>query len=552
MKFLKRQVPALLLCLALLLSACSVVDPAMQPQTSGSTQTTQGTQPSTQTTKPTTPPTEPATDPSVQPTEPATEPSVLPTEPDAAHRHTDHNQDELCDQCGISVIVRLDFYAINDLHGVFMDTADNPGVDELTTYFKNAYADDAAYEILLSSGDMWQGSVESSSNKGELMTRWMNDLGFVAMTLGNHEYDWGSDSIAKNAQIANFPFLGINIKDSNATDSYCQSSVVVERGGIKVGIIGAVDNFLSSISGEFNDGLSFSTSNLSKLIQAEAQRLRQEEECDFIVLSVHGGLAESGTKNYYGSFDYYDVSLSDGDVDLVFEGHSHYKYVLKDANGVYHIQAGGYNKAIGHAAVTFNLVTDSYEITRAETIGKETYGSAALADDPVVEELFGQYFPEGNPYTTVIGTNGASRSSSAIGQKIAELYLKKGRELWGDQYDIVLGGGFLKTRSPYSLNRGNVTYSQLYSLLPFDNSLVLCRVTGKQLKSVFINSTSSSYFSAYDASLVNSIVDSKTYYVVTDTYTSFYKYNMFPEVARLEDYYARDLLKDYIAAGNWG
>ena len=69
---------------------------------------------------------------------------------------------------------------------------------------------------------------------------------------------------------------------------------------------------------------------------------------------------------------------------------------------------------------------------------------------------------------------------------------------------------------------------------------------------MFINSTSSSYFSAYDASLVNSIVDSKTYYVVTDTYTSFYKYNMFPEVARLEDYYARDLLKDYIAAGNWG
>lgn len=390
MKFLKRQLPALVLSLLLLLSACAVDTPTTsgtqgsQPtQSTQSTAGTQGTEPTqpTQGSEPTEPvthptqgsePTRPATQPT-QGTEPAapttqptqgTEPTQPPTEPDAEHRHTDNNKDELCDECGISVIVRLDFYAINDLHGVFMDTSDNPGVDEMTTFFKNAYADDTAYEILLSSGDMWQGSVESSTNKGELMTKWMNEVGFVSMTLGNHEYDWGSAYIEKNAALAEFPFLGINVTDNNVTSSYCQPSVVVERGGVRIGIIGAVDNFLSSISGEFSDGLNFSTSRLTTLVKAESQRLREQEDCDLIVYSIHGGYDQNtnGVKDYTGTLDYYDISLSDGYVDLVFEGHSHHDYILRDSYGVYHLQAGGYNSAISYAGVTYNLVTDTFEV----------------------------------------------------------------------------------------------------------------------------------------------------------------------------------------------
>ena len=152
---------------------------------------------------------------------------------------------------------------------------------------------------------------------------------------------------------------------------------------------------------------------------------------------------------------------------------------------------------------------------------------------------------------SVLGTNAYTRYSGTLADKIAQLYLEKGRELWGEEYDIVLGGGFLKTRSPYNLAKGDVTYSQLFTLLPFDNSLVLCRLTGKQLKDKFLNNTNKNYHCAYDPNLASSIVDSQIYYVVTDTYTSTYKYNRFTEVARLENYYARDLLRDFIAAGGW-
>lgn len=475
--------------------------------------------------------------------------NTTPADPDC--NHVDENDDGICDECLGNVTVKLDFYAFNDLHGVFMDTTSNAGVDELTTFLKNAYADDSAYEIVLSSGDMWQGSVESSSNKGALMTQWMNDLGFVSMTLGNHEYDWGSGCIAENAALANFPILGINVTDNNVESPYCDSSVVVERGGIKIGIIGAIGDCLSSISGEYTDGIEFATGDaLTELVKAESVRLR-EAGCDLIVYSLHEG-SENSTSGVQNAdrLDYYDMELSNGYVDLVFEAHTHQDYILKDLYGVYHLQAGGYNSGLSYVRIRYNTVNDSYAVQTADTLSPSVYADSALEDDPIVGELFDRYFPEEDPYTDVVGYNNVSRDSNEIADTVAQLYLEKGRQLWGDEYDIVLGGGFLKCRTPYTLYAGKVTYSQLFSLMPFDNDLVLCQVTGRQLKSVFINSNNKNYHCAYDAGL--EIDDNKTYYVVTDTYTSFYKYNMFTEVERLEDYYARDLLKDYIAAENWG
>lgn len=519
MKKTKFRLAALLLALLLALCACEFAPVTTTPSASVPTTPTTPTQP------------------------------TLPTAP--ASEHLDDDGDEICDHCGIDVTVELDFYAFNDLHGVFMDTAENPGVDELTTYLKNAYADDAAYEIVLSSGDMWQGSVESSSNKGQLMTEWMNYMGFVSMTLGNHEYDWGSDYIAQNAQLAEFPFLGINVTDSNVDTPYCQSSVVVERGGVKIGIIGAVGDVLSSISGEFTSGISFAVRNeLTELVKAEAVRLRQEEGCHLVIYSIHDGYETSypDVYDHPGRLGYYDLDLSQGYIDLVFESHSHKRYIMRDQHGVYHLQAGGYNSGISFANICYNLVTNTYELQTVEILGHEDYADPSLADDPIVEELMNRYLGDENPYTTVLGRNTMWRGSNEIADTVAQLYLKKGRELWGAEYNVVLGGGFIKTRPPYDLPAGDVTYPQLVSLLPFDNDLVLCSISGKNLKNRFINS---SYACDYDANLAEQIVDSQTYYIVTDTYTASYTPNHLTEVARVDGLFARDLLKDFVSEGGW-
>ena len=467
------------------------------------------------------------------------------------HDHTDINDDGLCDRCGESVTVELSFFALNDLHGKVMDSSSQPGVDELTTYIKDLYADDKREEIVLSSGDMWQGTVESSSNQGKLMTEWMNDLGFVSMTLGNHEYDWGAKAIAANSELAEFPFLAINVTQDGKAVDYCQGSTVVERGGIKIGIIGAIGDCLSSISGDFKDGLEFTTgSKLTSLIKAESERLKSEEGCKFIVLSMHAGYdnATAGTTTVsVGEIRYYDTSLSNGYVDLVFEGHTHKRYILQDKYGVYHLQGGGENTYVSSADVTINLASGKKDV-QPRTISNREYGDKSIKGDSIVDKIFNKYFPDNNPYTTVLGTNARTRQSNDITNQVAKLYYEKGIEKWGDKYDIVYGGGYLNTRSPYTISEGDVTYANIFSVLPFDNEIVLGKLTGSSLKGLLGRTN----YYHYAPTLDGNIDESREYYVIVDSYTSTYKYNNITEIARLgSGTYARDLLAEFVSNGGW-
>ena len=149
--------------------------------------------------------------------------------PTECQKHSDNDNNGVCDTCYKSVFVYFDFYAINDLHGKLSDGEDHPGVDELSTYLKRKQLSDD-HVVLLSSGDMWQGSAESNMTKGLIITDWMNEMGFVSMTLGNHEFDWGESYIEENAKLAEFPFLAINIYDRETDQrvDYCQASVMLE------------------------------------------------------------------------------------------------------------------------------------------------------------------------------------------------------------------------------------------------------------------------------------------------------------------------------------
>lgn len=476
------------------------------------------------------------------------------TPPPVIHEHADANEDGKCDKCGKSVTAELSFYAVNDLHGKFMDTDSQPGVDEFTTYLKSLYADDTREEILLSSGDMWQGTVESSSNKGRLMTEWMNEVGFASMTLGNHEYDWGADVLTQGSELANFPFLAINVTYNGKAVDYCRASTTVEKGGIKIGIIGAIGDCLSSISGDFSTGLKFATgSALTTLVKNESDRLRREEGCDFIVYSIHEGYESSlsGINSVTSSeISYYDTSLSNGYVDLVFEGHTHQSYILQDEYGVYHLQGGGENRYVSCVDVSYNTVTAKYTASPS-LLGQNEYANSSLKDDPAINTIFNKYFPEGNPYTTVLGYNSSYKSSETICDTVAKLYYDKGVSKWGNQYNIVLGGGFLRLRSPYHIYAGNVTYAQLFSVLPFDNDIVLGRIRGSYLKSKFLETDNSDYH-IYTTTSASAVSDNQYYYIIVDSYTSTYRYNNITEVARLNaEIYARDLLADFVSAGGW-
>ena len=566
---MKKLFLPLLLTFLILFSSCAHILPQIPPSgvetNTGITVTTDPSEGGDETSPdggvntPTAPPVGTVPDPA-PPNAPAeTSEGILdPEDPElpAEEDHTDENNDGACDDCGISVVIVLDLFAINDLHGKFLDSDAQGGVDELTTYLKNAYETED-HVLLLSTGDMWQGSSESNLTKGYVITEWMNHLNFAAMTLGNHEYDWGETYIENNATLAGFPLLAINIydRDTNERVSYCQSSVLVQRGGARIGIIGAMGDCYSSISGEMSGGIYFKTGReLTDLVKSEAQALR-EAGADFIVYSVHDGHGSSSSGSISDSAlsAYYDPILSEGYVDIVFEGHTHQRYILTDGDGVYHLQGGGDNKGITHAEATINFANGRSEVTTAELISSTTY--AHLPDDPIVETLKEKYRDQISAGDAVLGYNDSYRSGDYLRQLVADLYAKVGEEAFSD-YDVVLGGGFLSVRSPYNLVAGEVTYSRLQMIMPFDNTLVLCSVKGSDLKKRFINTSNENYFigyTAYGRSLGGQIDNNATYYIVVDTYTSTYAPNNLTEIARYkEEIYARDLLADYIRGGGLG
>ena len=407
---------------------------------------------------------------------------------------------------------------------------------------------------------MWQGTAESGLTGGMILTEWMNELDFVSMTLGNHEYDWGEDVIRENLEIAEFPFLAINIYDKSTGKlaDYCTPSVMIERDGIQIGIIGAIGDCYTSISADMVSGVEFKVgADLTALVKAESDRLRALG-ADLIVYSLHDGY---GTSNSSASSitssklsSYYDTALSDGYVDICFEAHTHQKYVYYDSYSVYHVQGGGENYGISHVEIAVNILTGANKLSEAEVVRNSVYSQ--YEDDAATEAIEEKYSDTISKAYEVLGTVSTKQSSSVVADIVSELYLEAGLERWGDEYDIVLGGGYIKTRSPYDLAANtSVVYADVYSLLTFDNAIVLCKVSGSKLLSQFVETTNSNYhntYSEYGNSIKSSISSSATYYVVVDTYTAYYAYNGLTIVDWYDDgVYARDLLAEEIKSGRF-
>ncbi len=462
--------------------------------------------------------------------------------------------------------VTLDFYTMNDLHGNVLDTTMGVGIAKVSTLLKQKTQNQNS--ILISSGDMWQGTLESNSTRGELMTKWMEYIGFSAMTVGNHEFDWGKEYIKTNAEKYNLPILGINIVDLNTGKQadYVTSSTIVERDGAKIGIIGAVGDCYSSISYSKVMDVKFVIDEpqkdsypLTDLVKAESNRLREQEGCDFIVFSVHGDTQSGDT--------YYNPDLSAGGyVDLVLEGHTHRQVHYVDDGGVHHFQCQASGAiSINHISVNLNTGTDQYTIDYSEdsdTYYLNTYDKQTLTPDQGTLDIINYY--DFSPYYVPIGINNTVRYSSELKQMCANEYLEYGLKKWSSYADrIVLAGGYISVRGNGRLNSGEITYADLYTLFPFDNDVMLITLSGSSLKSAYFNTTNENYFMGYTSygnSLKNdqSLVDGgQRYYLITDTYSYDWFLKVGHQPVLVDVYsetgtYARDILADYAKKGGFG
>lgn len=138
--------------------------------------------------------------------------------------------------------VDLTILHVNDTHGRVLpylektvDPASNvSGSAYLAALVEQERARNPQGTLLLSAGDMFQGTPISNVFRGEPMIAAMNAIGFDAMALGNHEFDWGMDALQALRQKALFPFLTANIADSAGKGpAGAVPYVVVERKGLR-------------------------------------------------------------------------------------------------------------------------------------------------------------------------------------------------------------------------------------------------------------------------------------------------------------------------------
>jgi 5'-nucleotidase/UDP-sugar diphosphatase len=396
----------------------------------------------------------------------------------------------------------IDFYSFNDVHGAaefIYDTSSSKyqmGINRFSTYLQGVTRANPEGSVVLSSGDMWQGSADSNITHGELMVNWMNIAGFESMAIGNHEFDWGISHIQSNESLANFPFLGINIVDSSGNrPSWALPSKVIYRSGYKIGIIGAIGKLESSIAVSTLAGTTF-RSDYATMVHDEAARLRTEG-CSLVVLSIHNG--EFDTTNCHN-------------IDAVFEGHTHTRYSTVDTYGIPHVQ--DYANGSGCQHVSFTRTDNSFAYASADESGVNSTTETSVAEEKMTKEYY-QYELDTRISAVkneVVGTTSTDLSKQTIGTMGA-----KALYLYYHAIDSSIVGASINTGGVrQTIAAGTVTYGDIYATFPFDNDNTTVSMRGSALSSLLSNT----YYYSYSTLTSSEISSSSTYKIMTLSYVS--------------------------------
>lgn len=392
----------------------------------------------------------------------------------------------------------FNFYAINDFHGSILENSSGTyyegGLAKVGGKLKEFKAADPDHTFIISSGDMWQGSMESNLNEGALITEAMNNIGFDSMTLGNHEFDYGQASIFANQAKANFPFLAGNIRtwengQVTATSwGKTNASTTILRGGVKVGIVGMIgQGQTTSITSKNVQDVSF----IDPLgpAEKEATKLRNEG-CTIVILSIHDDVSTPEGWEYSGLKSYFDGA---------FCAHSH-RQEVDNQNGVPFLQGACNGEGISHftLSVASGVVTcTNYEFIAASASWSEDSELLAIENKYIGTTAFKE------KANATCGTLSGSLSYSTV----ANAGCKAIYENYKTQYPNLACAMENKQRA--SVPNGSVTYSTLYKATPFTNNIVIVKVLGEDI------ANEAKYNKTYTGDTATyGTLDSSTYYTI--------------------------------------
>ncbi|MER9522644.1 5'-nucleotidase C-terminal domain-containing protein [Mesorhizobium sp. M0292] len=336
--------------------------------------------------------------------------------------------------------------------------------------------------LLLNAGDSFQGSLFYITYKGTAEEEFLNQIKPDAVTLGNHEFDDGESALVPYLDKAKFPIVSANVvpNDKSGAAGKIKPSIVLEIGGQKIGIVGAVTNDTPELA---SPGPNITIEDDVKSITAEVEKLKAQGVNKIIAVTHIGYRRER------------DVIAKIPGIDVVVGGHSHsllsntdpkaegpYPTMVDNPDGsrVPVVQAASYSKYLGEFKVVFD---DNGNVKEAS--GDPIFLDKSIIPDPAVlarikelgapiEALKNKEVAETTE--AIDGSRESCRTKEcAMGNLVSDAILDRVK---GQGVEIVVSnGGGLRA----SIDKGTVTMGEVLTVLPFQNTLATFQISGKDL-----------------------------------------------------------------------
>ncbi|KDQ14262.1 hypothetical protein BOTBODRAFT_187919 [Botryobasidium botryosum FD-172 SS1] len=198
--------------------------------------------------------------------------------------------------------------------------------------------------LVLFSGDVFNPSIESAITRGSHMVPVINQLKVDAAVIGNHEFDHGWDQLRALATTSNYPWIISNITDSTTNEASRPliPFTVLERAGIKLGIIGLVEKQWYDTIAKDRLPENSQYEDMATVAKRLSASLREEHGCEIIIALTHSGVEEDIqlAKALGAHKDRFEDVLDEHGVDLVLGGHDHDYYVGKGVDAWVNLEGG--------------------------------------------------------------------------------------------------------------------------------------------------------------------------------------------------------------------
>jgi 2',3'-cyclic-nucleotide 2'-phosphodiesterase (5'-nucleotidase family) len=387
---------------------------------------------------------------------------------------------------GAGSVQTVTILAFNDFHGALDESGGetgNPGGAKLAGKIKSLKAENPGSTLVLAGGDNYQGSALANLNYGKPVSDLCRLMEVRYSAVGNHEFDWikgpSQFYFADWEKDGNFKFLAANIidlKTGKPVDFAAPYAVTVVNGK-KIGLIGLITPETPSLVTAANvEGLDFT--DPAAAAKTYYAVLKNREKCDAVIALTH---LSSYMQNNKISGEAADLARALPELDGIISGHSH-MVVSGKVNGVPIVQASNNGRYISRLDLQFNKKGIIASVKPSLVDISDASGKASAPADPEALGILSRYKSDLAPLMArLVGYNDTALTTKpeVAGWMCKVLYDYLLR-VQGKPFIVTQNDGGIRSGG-IPLPAGNITMEYMYGLMPFDNSIVIMEVTGKEL-----------------------------------------------------------------------